>query len=512
MAILVEKNLNSDLAGVVGNNFLTINKNAVKDAYENNHVVYGSINILADGASMLPLKIYKGNTLMPLDFKLPGGFNIHQPHPELSLSALLYEAYVYYWYRGEFMIYIDEENPLTLEPVNPQLMKIDKIDKLGNTLSWKWDNKLSISKDQLIYCRRMSPDNKRGLAPSTVLEKDLLIYDSAREFNEKFFQNFGKIGGILTDDNGEISPKQMDILVDQFNEEHAGPAKAGKTLGLPSGIKYNELIQTMRDLEFLQGNKDLRDRILSGYSLHKSVFGCTDQVDRSLALTAEKQLWTKTLLPASKRIKDAFNQAFFKKRFPNYRCEFSYDEISVLQEDKNEVLKRAESLHRLGYTTNEINAHLDLGLDDIDEIGDTRFVPGNLKPASDLEVIEVREAAGITDPDKSIDQAVKIIETDQKKQLQMKKELNSYFSKQLHKVLKLVSNKHSIMDINKLIVEDSKTLDNVEVDMESITANTMSLIAKSFDEDKQKFSKNIIQIYKFNKSIVKKLLMENINE
>lgn len=465
MSAIIEKSLNSSLAGIVGNQWRTITFDKIKDAYINNYVVYGCINILANDASALPFNIYRGDELMPKDFRLdPQNFSLIQPHPDMSLVSLLYECYIYYWYRGEFMIYIDLDNFMTLEPINPKLMEIEKKDQFGNIISWKWNRKITIPKEQLIYSKMINPDGIRGLPPTDVLEKELNNYDKAREYNTKFFENFGKIGGTLYDERGEINPSAMEDLVTQFNQAHGSSEEAYKTLGLPAGIKYQEFVQTMREMEFLQSNKDLRDRILNTYGIHKSVFGCTDKVDRAVAQTAEKQKWTKVLVPVTKKIQEAFNQCLFRRYFPGYRCECNYNNISALQEDKTEILTRAKILHELGYSTNEINQLLDLGMEDItDLVGDMRFVPQLLIPVDEFTTTEEPEK-----PSKSIDKVVDILDKDETKakrnanyrikynriRLNIEKKiankLGGYFAKQLGKILSIIKENKSIEKINDL--------------------------------------------------------------
>jgi len=527
MAAIIKSNLNSSLSGIVENKWRTIQlKN--KDTYLNNYVVHGAINILADDASSLPLRVYRGDQVVPDDFILPGNFNLKHPHLDLSLASLLHTCYIYYWYRGEFMIYIDLDSPMTLEPINPKLMEIEKRDAFNNIISWKWNRKLSIPKEQLIYSARINPDGERGLAITDVLEKELDNYDSAREFNTRFFKNFGKVGGTLYDDKGEIGPDTMDNLVSQFNEAHEGADNAYKTLGLPQGIKYQEFVQTMREMEFLQSNKDLRDRILNTFGIHKSVFGATDSVDRAVAEAAEKQKWTKTLQPVTRRIEEAFNQGLFRRYFPAFRCAFDYDNVSALQEDRTEKLSRAKILHELGYTTNEINETLQLGMNDItDVIGDMRFVPNALTPVDEF-LIESESPA-----DKNINSSNKLDSVDKintildkkikissykikydrvnrKIQRSIQKKLGKFFSDQLGEVLAVVHNKGVVDTTTK--TNSTEMLIAIKNIMEQGKEKISHVVEPVLNEGSIKASElalntlNIDMLPKLNKIVVEKRL------
>lgn len=392
----VEKTLS--IAGVVGSSYIELLLSNT-NVYGTNYVINRCINMLAYNGSKVPMSVFCGDVLMPPDFKLSGGFSLQQPHPRMSLATLLYQCFVYYWYRGEFMAYIDEEDFLTLEPLNPKLMNIASSDEFGNIELWKLNYKREIPAQQLIYHAMMNPDKdilgattinadgnySRATSLVEVVLEEINNDIKAREYNTKFFANFGKVGGTLCDEKGEASPSVMKTLVKEFDSVHKSSKNAYKTLGLPRGIKYQEGTQTLKEMEFLQSRRDIRDRILSTFGIHKSIFGVTDQVDRAVAETARKQLWEDTLQPAARQIQEAFNQCLFKRYFPGYRCEFDFSNIEVLQKSQLDNAKIAEEYRKFGYTTNEINQKFDLGMEEVTEpVGDMRFVPTSLVSVDEI--------------------------------------------------------------------------------------------------------------------------------
>jgi len=277
--LIIEKStINDTLAGIIGSNWVELDTTKIKNSYNNNYVINRSITLLAQSIAQLPLRMYKGDTLITDPVK---GFDVSNPAPDMSMYELLYEALVYYFYRGEFMLFINLDNPsIILEVVNPKLMTRRKEG------GWKWNNKIIIPDEQLIYCKFLNPDGDRGLSPVDVVREELINDKSARDYNTKFFENYGKIGGVLIDEKGMIQSDAMSKLVNDFNKFHQGKSNAYKILGLPAGIKYQELTQTMREMEYLESRRDIRDRILALLGIHKSVFGVTDQVDRAVADTA----------------------------------------------------------------------------------------------------------------------------------------------------------------------------------------------------------------------------------
>ena len=159
LATIKKDTLNSTLAGIVGNQFITLTTRKYDNTYNTNYIIHRCINILAENGAKLPMRLYHNGKLMDEGFIIPqhGGFNLQKPHPKMSMNQLLYEGLVYKYYRGELMFYIDLEGRLTLEPINPKLMKIKTKDRMGNIEIWRWNRKLDIKTEELIYDKIFNP-------------------------------------------------------------------------------------------------------------------------------------------------------------------------------------------------------------------------------------------------------------------------------------------------------------------------------------------------------------------
>lgn len=470
--------LNTALAGIIGANWVELETTKYDNAYNNNYVIYRGITLLANNLSQLPLEIYKGNTQLDGAFTFPN-FDLQNPNPEMSLNEVLYNATTYYFYRGELFIYINLEPPrISLEPLNPKLMERNRDG------SWKFNGKVNIPKEQMIYIKFLNPDGARGLSPVDVVKDELLSDVKAGEFQKKFFENFAQVGGTLTDELGMASVDDMRTLVNQFNQAHQGSNNAHKTLGLPKGIKYNEMAQTMKEMEFLSGRKDIRDKILAILGIHKSILGIADNITYQTQKDAMRMLWQLTLQPAAYRIQEKFNQQFFNIYFPGYQCFFDFSDVKELQESGTEKIAQAEGYKRLGYTMNEVNDLFDLGMEDINEpIGKMRFVPSGMILVDEL--IMPDEPEKVVPPEENLGKIVKIIEDYDSKvfrrsthlqqfnklqrsiEKKMAGKLGKFFSTELGKVLAIIKEKKSInkMDINillslidNLLEEDKKEL------------------------------------------------------
>ena len=466
--------------------------NSLNKAYSTNYVINKSCNLLAYSLSKLPLRVSRNGEPMPEGFILPGGFNILQPHPRMSLSRLLYECAIFYWYKGEFMSAIDEEVRLSLEPIDPSMMKIYKAD--GRMIeAWRWNNSSIIEADSLIYSSMMNPDItfttsitdiQRTVSLIKVVEKELSNYVSGREFNLQFFANYAQLGLTLTDVAGTTTKGDREVISDQIDNK-LSRGRAWKTRVLPQGFDVAKTKNlSMREMEFSQSLKDIRDIILAIYGVPRSVFGITNEsgLAQSTIDNEEKIMWSSVIQPAAHQIQEAFNQTLMKRYFPAYKLFFDYSGIKVLQDNMSDKADLAVKYQALGYTTEEINSMLNLGMEEsTDTRMNERFHSSNLLPYSEVE-FDVENSSKSIVVDDTINKIAELVEKGETKAVsaqnyrnrynriqrktekEMVSQLGIYFAKQFRKVMAVVNeDTKTVKDINEtLLLSELMNLLNAE--------------------------------------------------
>lgn len=507
---IIEKTASDILLGVENGSYVEWNINtSTKNPFSKHYTIYRGVTLSANNISSVPMELYRGENLLQPDFILPGGFNFQQPNPQQSLKELLYQGLVYLFYRGELFYHIiskSEDNPFfSLEVLDPNLMVKQKDG------SWRWNNRIVITNEQLIYTKIFNPDSDRGLSPFEVIKEGLQSDLSAEEYNAKYFKNAGTIGGTLSDTKGTASDKQMETATKQFNQLHGGSKNAHKTAGLPAGIKYDESKHSKRDMEFGSGRKDFRDESLASQGIHKALLGVTDSVDRAVNKEAMRQLWQLTLKPSALQVQEKLNQQLFKRYFPGYRCKFNFNDVDALKDNEESKLLQAKGLRELGYTINEINEKLDMGMEEITEpVGDMRLVPSNFIPVDDLYILDDNNSKIVSNSDKTMDKIVKILDEEETieksrsnrtsrnyvrlhNKLQrvidrnIAKNIGRYFSKQLGKVIKILR-KEGIDNTTVLL----SMIHNLINEEKVLLMDTMRPVFKDGSAQAAKFAKQAI--------------------
>lgn len=530
--------------------YYTMMTRSLKNAYANNYIVHRCVYLLSSNLSKIPLRVYKGDKPMPSDFVFENGFDIKRPHPRMSMSKLLYEAAVYYWYKGEFMVLIDEEGRFSLEPVNPSKMLIKKTDGGVVDIWTKKDSRAPVPSEKLVYANVFNPDieklsdENRTLSHVKVVEAELNNYMSGREFNTQFFKNFAQMGLTLKDIGAMCTDEERQIIVDELdNTVKAG--NAWRTRALPQGMDVADTKQaTMKEMRLNEMFKDLRDTILGVYGIPRSVFGITNEAGLAQnTVDAEKRIfWTDTIQPVAFQVQEAFNQTLMRRHFPGYKVAFDYSGIQVLQSNMTDKADLALKYQALGYTTEETNNILDLGMEKSSDARlNDRFVHQSLNPYS--EVIEEEEKP---EEDEKMIEIIELVEEEEKyskltrKQKQLEKKLVSklggYFAKQLGKVLGIVKTEKDtikmLSDVLDLLneekevlgsklepiyaeyVTDKEELEKLKTHIGVINNHTYNTLKKQINESldaketKDELAKRVQTVYKINKSKSRKLAYE----
>jgi len=161
----------------------------------------------------------------------------------------------------------------------------------------------------------------------------------------------------------------------------------------------------------------------------------------------------------------------------------------------------------MGYTTNEVNSKLSLGMDEIqDGRGDVRFWPSGLIPADQLDNPDIFRIASKKDITESIE---KVLENtpDQRETI---KNTRRQLSKQLNKVIKVVR-KYGVLDTNVLLTNISEVIEKDKDTLGGMCVAVYKVIfkqVKEADENKEsveQLSDRINSVYKFSISKIKEM-------
>ena len=361
------------------------NNGALKSPYDNS-TVRRAIDLIASNIAQVPILIFKGEEKVAPNFELYSVFR--KPNDYTSRYELVEQTLINFKLYGEAFWFLNLNEFGIIREIyvlHPMYMKHVQKDQYSPISGWIYNNKIPMKLEQVIHFKTHNPyGGVRGLSLLDTVLTDLQADKEASTYNKSFFKNGTRVNGMIElDKEMSATVEEMRRVLAEFKKEHQGSTAAYKVGILSPGMKYTEYGQTMRDMEYIGGRDSIRDRILIVLGVHKSVIGVTDKIDRATADVALKSLWSITLKPDCVRIQEKLNAELFDLYYPGLTCQFDYSAVEELKQNINSSLEAAIKFMELGYTRNEVNQRLTLGMETSEE-GDERYISSKLKPVDEV--------------------------------------------------------------------------------------------------------------------------------
>lgn len=437
----------------------------VANPYVENYAVQTAINLLARNIAQVPMDIYSG------DQKLGPDFEINQvllkPNEYTSRFELWEQTMIYFFLYGEAYWFLNLNDYGFIREIyvlHPKFLKAVQSDASAFPKAWIYKDNVPMPVDQVIQFKLFNTTGIRGLSPLDAVQLEIDADKEAAKYNKNFFKNGARVSGIISMDKDlSTTEEEMTRVLMKFKQAHQGSENAYKVGIISPGMKYDEYGQTMRDMEYVIGRDAIRDRILLVLGIHKSIVGITEKIDRATADVALRSLWQVNLKPNCIRIQEKINAELFQVYYPgkNIYCKFDLSTVEELKKDLNETLDAGTKLFMMGYSRNEVNVRLGLGMPEDREDGDTRYVPINLAPV-DADIYAESESVEDAVPDEPKPKKALVIDkqaTIRRSFLRLQSaqerafrgKVRNFFDNQKDQVIKTLSGDKAAIDISKII-------------------------------------------------------------
>lgn len=222
---------------------------------------------------------------------------------------------------------------------------------------------------EIMFMRLPNPKNAyRGMGVIEAAMDTIQANKFAVEWNKGFFYNSARPDAVLMSEQ-KLGADVMERLKTVWNNNYSTRRNnAQKVAVLEAGLKYQQVQQTAKDMDFLAGQEWTRDKIMAMFGNTKTALGITDDVNRANAEASEYQHTKFTIAPMMRRITDYLNE-FLVPLFGS-DLYLSFDDPTPESEDLK--MKKWEiGLNRV-YTINELRE--EEGLTPVDG-GDVIYMP-----------------------------------------------------------------------------------------------------------------------------------------
>lgn len=244
-------------------------------------------------------------------------------------------------------------------------------------------------------------DPERGLAPLEALRTSVEGDDYAAQYNRNFFRKSAVPAGVMVAPANApfMRKEEIDQQSTEYHDKFGGVDKVGRVAFLQAGVTFQRIQQSQVDSGLWDGRRWTRDEIAGVFEVPQFFLGLTTDLKYATAEASRRVFYESTVIPEGQMIADALNASFLHRGTdPMARARaavqgervvwvgYDLSTVSALRDAEGDRLDRFDKLVALGYSRNEANTHLELGLPQIpeDEGGDARMVSFGLAPLPEL--------------------------------------------------------------------------------------------------------------------------------
>ncbi len=372
----------------------------VRQAYKKNVWVYACVRAIFNGQNTVPWYLRDERTQERVKKTNPWQRLFLNPNPLMECMQVWKMHTILFETKGEsfWLLFDAYMKPVALNAV-PDSMWVYGPDKVTpwidtDTQTFKgWKYKARLDREEYQYFRPwqvlrffdVDPDNVfRALAPIEPASMSIKVQGKAMGFNESYLDNGAKVDGVINIDAETyqaMGEEGLEAMQERFADRYGGYRKNGKT-PIIAGGDFKPTGSGPKDMDFQNLSEWTREEIIGAFGVPELLVGLTKNLNMATSQEEIKMFFTNNVIPKLDYCASVINN----KLLLGTGVEFYWDKhaIKALQDAlDSKVANAVELVTVLGYSTNEVNRKLELGMDEIKEKwADTPVDPRTLNQAA----------------------------------------------------------------------------------------------------------------------------------
>jgi HK97 family phage portal protein len=241
---------------------------------------------------------------------------------------------------------------MTVIPAETQLVK-------GYEYFREDNEKVLFKPEEILQFKYANPKNMYyGLGTTVSGAREIETYGKGVDANKGIFENGMNLDYALMTDQ-QLTQENYNRLKLQLDQKHAGSDNAHKTLVLEKGLKVGQVGTALKELEYSEGIRILRESICGLFGVPPVLVGILDRATYSNYKESEKIFFKNTIIPKVRKIQDVVS--LMVRRFDDkLRFRFDMSNVEALKEDMFIKSQIAMNFFNIGIPTNEIIEGLEL--------------------------------------------------------------------------------------------------------------------------------------------------------
>lgn len=381
-------------------------KKQIDEGYIKNAIVYRCVNVIAQAASNINVKVYTkssngelqdaDNSFVAEILSRPNQCQGRQSFIEAAISSYFITGNAYVIglpYGADKMpsgrpVQMHVMCPQNVKPYGkkyiPDGFKVDK--ENGQQEKYPIVNGVSA----IAHFKNYSPtDPQVGLSPLYAAGAPVDVHNSALNWNASLLENGARPSGVFTTEH-DVDEETTNSIMEQMATKFGGKKNTGKTMVLGGGMKFEAAMLNMKDLEFSQAIKDMAVLICSAFGVP---FQLVVQGESSMnnMKSAHENLYMDTVIPVLQGFFDELSRWFSALDSQDYVIKLDLDSIPALEERRERKRKSLREDVALGVISRD-EYRIELGREPVGGMAESLLIPANVIPA-DLGTMPQGEAS-----------------------------------------------------------------------------------------------------------------------
>ncbi len=342
------------------------------EAYAKNVVAYRCINMIAQAASSIPIKVYENNK--PVDAH-PAERLLAEPNPYQNKNEFLENLYLYRQISGN--AYILNASPVGNIPKEIYNLRPDRMSVMSGEnflptgfyyksgkkeFTYEVDQVTGLSK--VLHLKNANPTSDfYGLSAIEAAAYSIDQHNNAAAWNQALLQNGARPSGaiIVKDCDGKpmsLTDEQFSRLKELVQEDFSGSVNAGKPLILEGGLEWKEISLSPKDMDFIEGKNSAARDIALAFGVPPQLLGIPGDNTYSNLVEARSSLWEQTILPLAENTMDHIGKWLARLSNRDFTIKIDKDNIPAIATKRDALWEKLEKVNFM--TINEKRKYVGL--------------------------------------------------------------------------------------------------------------------------------------------------------
>ena len=322
-----------------------------REGYENNVTVYVCINEVAKAIAGLEWLLFQRQPRQVSEIEAHPLLDLlARPNPWEGQGKFIEKVVAYLMLSGNTYIEaVAPGGPKSLRPpkelysLRPDRMTVipHAVERIGGYEYKAGSQSRTFLSHEILHTKLFAPtDDWYGLSPITVASALIDSDNTGLRWNYNLIKNGARPSGAMVVSHN-LPEAQFTRLKSQIDEEYIGADRAGFPMLLEGGMEWKEMGLSPKDLDWLEGRKDLRLEIARAYQIPPELIGLKEGTFENRK-EAKRAFYTETVLPLADIFVGELNNWLTPRYGDNLYLDYDRDAIEALQDDRQKVWERVK--------------------------------------------------------------------------------------------------------------------------------------------------------------------------